>query len=49
MQGDDLLGGLDAFLSTHGDELVALRRDLHAHPELGYHEHRTTRLIAAEG
>ena len=47
MQEHDLLGGLDAFLSTHADELVALRRDLHAHPELGYHEHRTTRLVAA--
>ncbi len=47
MQEHDLLGGLDAFLSTHSDELVALRRDLHAHPELGYHEHRTTRLVAA--
>ncbi|MEJ5944459.1 amidohydrolase [Pseudokineococcus basanitobsidens] len=26
--------------------LVALRRDLHAHPELGHHEHRTTQLLA---
>jgi len=27
-------------------ELVAVRRDLHAHPELGHHEHRTTQLLA---
>ena len=27
------------------DELVAIRRDLHAHPELGWHEVRTTELI----
>src|SRR6266568_9322244 len=46
MRAHDPLGGLDAFLSAHLDELVALRRDLHAHPELGYHEHRTTRLVA---
>ncbi len=47
MRGHDLIGGLGEFLSAHGDELVALRRDLHAHPELGYHEHRSTRLVAA--
>ncbi|MEH3101030.1 M20 aminoacylase family protein [Sphingomonas adhaesiva] len=28
--------------------LVALRRDIHAHPELGYREHRTAALIAAQ-
>ncbi len=27
-------------------ELIALRRDLHAHPELGYHEERTAALVA---
>ncbi|WP_201743459.1 hypothetical protein [Dickeya undicola] len=25
------------------NELVALRRDLHAHPEVGFQEHRTAR------
>jgi amidohydrolase len=29
------------------DELVALRRDLHAHPELGRQEWRTTQVLAA--
>lgn len=28
------------------DELTALRRDLHAHPELGFEEHRTARIVA---
>ncbi len=28
------------------DELAALRRDLHAHPELGFEEHRTARVVA---
>lgn len=28
------------------DELVAIRRDLHAHPELGFQEFRTARIVA---
>ena len=28
------------------DDLVAWRRDLHAHPELAYREHRTAGLVA---
>ncbi|MHA3702993.1 amidohydrolase [Jatrophihabitans sp. YIM 134969] len=31
-----------AWTSRHTDDLVAWRRDLHAHPELGFAEHRTT-------
>ncbi len=46
MRGHDPLGGLDAFLSQYTGELITFRRDLHAHPELGYHEHRTTRLVS---
>lgn len=37
---------LDSWLSEHGSELVAWRRHVHAHPELGYSEHGTTALIA---
>ena len=29
---------------AHTEELIALRRDLHRHPELGYQEHRTARI-----
>ena len=37
----------DPWLERHGDELVGLRRDLHAHPELGWQEQRTTQLLVA--
>ncbi|MBI4939159.1 MAG: amidohydrolase, partial [Actinobacteria bacterium] len=33
-------------LAPYADELVAFRRDLHAHPELGRHEFRTTPRVA---
>jgi amidohydrolase len=46
MAESDLVGELDAFLAGHQPELVEFRRDLHAHPEVGYSEHRTTRRIA---
>jgi len=36
---------LDEWLSKHGTDLVAWRRHVHAHPELGYAEHATTALI----
>jgi amidohydrolase len=39
---------LGDFLAQRGAHLVAFRRDLHAHPELGRHEFRTTERIAAE-
>ena len=46
MEGNDLAGDLEAFIAKHEAELIAFRRDLHAHPEVGYAEHRTTRRIA---
>jgi amidohydrolase len=46
MEGNDLISDLDAFLAGHEAELVAFRRDLHAHPELAYAEQRTTRALA---
>src|SRR5262245_12139480 len=45
-QGNDLLADLDAFLAEHETELIEFRRDLHAHPELAFNEHRTTRRVA---
>jgi amidohydrolase len=46
MEGNDLLADLDGFLAEHEAELVEFRRDLHANPETGYTEHRTTRRVA---
>ena len=46
MPGDDLAAELGGFLADHSAELIQFRRDLHAHPEIGYHEHRTTRRVA---
>jgi amidohydrolase len=34
-----------AWLTSHGEELIDWRRDLHAHPEVAYAEHRTTERI----
>lgn len=36
---------LDHFLVDALGELIALRRDIHAHPELSWREHRTTAII----
>jgi amidohydrolase len=44
--GTDLLADLDAFGAEHEAELIEFRRDLHAHPELAFNEHRTTRRVA---
>jgi amidohydrolase len=37
---------IDDVVDKHTDDLVALRRDLHAHPELSWNEHRTTAQVA---
>ncbi len=33
-------------IRTFHDELTAIRRDLHAHPEIGFEEHRTSDIVA---
>jgi len=34
------------FVAQHHDALTAIRHDLHAHPEIGFEEHRTAGLVA---
>ncbi len=46
MEGNHLIADLDEFLAASEPELIDFRRDLHAHPEPGYAEQRTTRLVA---
>src|SRR5580658_7784756 len=38
---------IDAIAADHA-ELTAWRRDIHAHPELGFEEHRTSDMVAAK-
>lgn len=33
-------------IQNYKDDLVAIRRDLHAHPELAFEEHRTAKIVA---
>jgi hippurate hydrolase len=35
-------------IDRHIDDLVAIRRDLHTHPELCFEEHRTSKIVAIE-
>ena len=49
MARSDLRRRARRFLAAHQAELIEFRRDLHAHPEVGYHEHRTTRQDRSSG
>ena len=42
----DLQEELAEFIAAREAELIAFRRDLHAHPETGYREYRTTRQLS---
>lgn len=42
----DASATIDSVVEKYGDELVELRRDLHAHPELSWAETRTTAIVA---
>ena len=42
------MSDIRTFVDSIFDELVAIRRDIHAHPELGMHEVRTSALIRSE-
>jgi amidohydrolase len=35
-------------IDSYADELTAIRRDLHAHPEIGFEEKRTSGIVAAK-
>jgi hippurate hydrolase len=39
---------IEPAIAAFHDEMTAWRRDLHAHPELGFEEHRTAELVAAK-
>ncbi|MDH2328183.1 M20 family metallopeptidase [Cereibacter sp. SYSU M97828] len=39
---------IHAAIASFKDDLVAIRRDIHAHPELGFEETRTAALVAAK-
>jgi amidohydrolase len=41
----ELLASLHPLVKSYADELVALRRDIHGHPELSWHEERTTGVV----
>lgn len=43
-----LPGPLEDWLATRGPELIAVRRHLHAHPELSHQEFQTAALVARE-
>ncbi|NML35387.1 M20 aminoacylase family protein [Paraburkholderia antibiotica] len=42
------MNGLLAIANRHIDEIAAIRRDIHANPELGFEERRTSGIIASK-
>lgn len=42
---DDLIQDVVAALEARRDDLLELRRDVHAHPEVSWQEHRTTAVV----
>jgi amidohydrolase len=46
MSTEDALALVETVVDKSADDLVDLRRDLHAHPELSWHETRTTDLVS---
>ncbi len=46
MSTEDALALVDTVVDKYADDLVDLRRDLHAHPELSWHESRTSDLVS---
>lgn len=48
VRGDQVGSWIDAWVADHEAELVETRREIHAHPELGYVERRTTGLIVEQ-
>lgn len=47
LPASELIAHVDQFLKAHSAELISLRRELHAHPELSHQEYETTSLLAA--
>ena len=48
MNAQQQLGSPVEHIRAYHAELTAIRRDLHAHPELGFNEQRTSALVAAK-
>lgn len=47
-EGDDIGNLIEDVVRDNEADLIALRRDIHAHPELGFDTHRTAGVVARE-